>query len=75
MTQPEISSHVCEITKKFKTATISDIKSTNKIFKFIKNTPNHIKIPPFDLGSLEIRLYSDASFNNLPNGNSQVGDT
>ena len=52
------------------TATISDITSVNKVIKFIKNTPNHIKIPSLELGSLEIHLYTDASFNNLPDGGS-----
>ena len=64
-------SHLCEISTKIKTATISDIISVNKVIKFIKNTPSHIKIPSFDLGSLEIHPYSDASFNNLPDGGSR----
>ena len=73
MPRPEISFHVSEIRIKIKTATISDIISANKVIKFIKNTPSHIKIPSFDLRSLEINLYSTASFNNLHNGDSQGG--
>lgn len=49
------------------------ISKTYNVIKFIKNIPIHIKIPSFDLGSLEVHLYSDASFNNLPDGDSQGG--
>ena len=69
----EISFHVCEISTKVKTATTSDIISVNKVIKFIKSTPSHIKIPSFDLGSLEVHLYFDVSFNNLPDGGSEGG--
>ena len=71
MTQPEISFHVWKIRTKIKTATIADIISVNKVIKFIKNTSSHIKIPWFDLDSLEVHLDSDASFNNLSDGGSQ----
>ena len=73
MTRPEISFHICEISTKIKTATISDIVSLNKVIKFIKNTPSHIKIPSLDLDSLEIYLYSDINFNNLPDSGSHGG--
>ena len=56
MTRPGIIFHVCGT--KNKIAIISDIISVNKVIKFFKNTPSHIKIPSFDLGSLEINLYS-----------------
>ena len=73
MTRPEITFHVCEISTKIKTATISDIISLNKVIKFIKSAPSHIKIPSLDLDSLEMYLYSDISFNNLPDGGSHGG--
>ena len=63
MTRSEISFHVCEISIKIKTTTISDIISVNKVITFIKNTPppppqkkkntpSHIKIPSLELGSV-----------------------
>ena len=73
MSRPEISYNVCESSTKVKTATTSDIHSVNKVIKFIKTTPSHITIPPLDLESIQIHLYSDASFNNLPDGGSQGG--
>ena len=39
----------------------------------MQNTPTYIRIPTFNIESLCIKLYSDASFNNLQNGGSQGG--
>ena len=47
--------------------------SVNKIVKKVKNEPSVIHSPCLDPRSLHIRCYSDASFNNLPNGGSQGG--
>ena len=43
----------------------------NKTIKFVKSSPGYITIPKLDLPSLSIAAYSDSSFNNLANGNSQ----
>lgn len=37
-----------------------------------KNTNGFIKIPQFDKNSLKLKLFTDASFNNLSNGGSQT---
>ena len=39
----------------------------------MKSNKNCIKFPHLDLKTLQIKLFTDASFNNLPNGGSQGG--
>ena len=73
MSRPEISYHVCEISTRVKNATISEIHAINKIIKYVKSIPSYITIPTLDLEFLHLKLYSDASFNNLPDGGSQGG--
>ena len=64
---------VCETNTRVKDATFSDLIAANKVVKFIQNITTYIRIPTFDIESLNIKLYSDASFNNLTNGSSQGG--
>ena len=45
----------------------------NKVVKFIQNRTTYIRIHTIDMESLNIKLYSDATFNNLLNGSSQGG--
>ena len=73
MSRPKISYHLCETSTRVKNTTATDAHTINKVIKHIKNSPSHIKIPKSDLNSLEIQLYSDASFNNLPDRGSQGG--
>ena len=73
MLRPEISYHVCEISTRVKNAIITDIFTIEKVIQFTKSTPSHITIPAMNLESLQLLLYFDASFNNLPEGGSQVG--
>ena len=77
MTRSEISFHVCEISIKIKTTTISDIISVNKVIKFIKNTPPPKKKRTPQVTSkyhhLNSVLYYDASFNKLPDNSNQGG--
>ena len=73
MSRPEISYHVCEISTRVKNAAIADIFTINKVIKFIKPTPSYITIPVKNLESLQLLLYSDASFNNLPDRGSHGG--
>ena len=74
MTRSEISFHVCEISTKIKTATISDI-SVNKVIKFIKNNPSHMIWSWFHhlilVLILILALTIEANFMNLPNDDSQ----
>ena len=73
MTRPEINFFVCETSTRTKDATISDLISASKIVKFVKNTPIYICIPTLHFESVYIKLFSDASFNNLRNDGSQGG--
>ena len=73
MTRQEINSFVFETSTHVKDATVSVLIAANKIVKFIQNTTAYICIPTFDIESLNIKLYSDASFNSLPNSGSQGG--
>ena len=70
MTRLEISFFVCEISTRVKEATISDLIS-NQNSKVIQSTATYIHIPVLSLDSLNIKLLSEASFNNLTNGASQ----
>ena len=73
MSRPEIRYHVCDSSTRVKNPTIVDIFTINKVIKFIKSTPSHITIPVMNLESLQLLLYSGASFNNLREGGSQGG--
>ena len=73
MTRPEISFTVSEISSRIGSATLDDIKRINKTIKFIQNTPESLTIPKLDLNSIKLKVFTDASFNNLHNGNSQGG--
>ena len=71
MTRPEISYHIGKISARVKNGTPSDVHTINKAIKYIKNIPFHITVLVLDLSSSGIKLYSDASFNNLPHDKSQ----
>ena len=73
ISRPEISFQVSNISSKISNATISDIKEANKIIKFVKENKSHITFPSLDLKSTKIVMFSDASYNNIPDGNSQGG--
>ena len=73
ISQPDISFYVCDTSTKFQNATITDALKVNKVIKHLKSTTSFIKVPKFDKESLKLQLYTDASFNNLPNGGSQAG--
>ena len=72
MTRPEISYHIGKISASVKNGTPADVHTINKAIKYIQNIPFHMLcLPVLDLSSSGIKLYSDASFNNLPDGKSQ----
>ena len=71
--RPEISFDVCEASTKVTSAIIADIVKINKVIKYVKSTSSFIKFPKLQLDSLHIKTFTDASFNNLPNGGSQGG--
>mgnify|MGYP001796156622 CR=1 FL=1 len=73
ISRPDISFSVCEASTKFTSATVADIQYVNKIVRKVKNTPSFIRFPSFNQDTLRLQLFTDASFNNLPNGGSQAG--
>ena len=73
MTKPEFSFEVCYASTIVNSATISDITMLNKVLKDIKSEKSYIKFPSLNIDSLSIRIYTNISFNNLPNGGSQGG--
>lgn len=73
MTRPEISFYTCQISTHIKNATIAELLTTNKVIKFVKNSKGFIKFPKLDLKRLSVSAFTDASWNNLPNGGSQGG--
>ena len=73
ISRPDISFSVCEASTKFKQATVADVLYVNKIIKNLKNSKNAINFPQLNLNNIKLQLFTDAIFNNLPNGGSQAG--
>ena len=73
ISRPDISFSVCEASTKFKQATVADVLYVNKIIKNAKNSKNAINFSQLNLSNIKLQLFTDASFNNLPNGGSQAG--
>ena len=73
MTKPEFNFEVCYASTIVNSTTISDITKLNKVLKHIKSEKSYIKFPSLNIDSLSIRIYTDTSSDNLPNGGSQGG--
>ena len=73
MTKPEFSFKVCYANAIVNSETISDITKLKKVLKHIKSKESYIKLPSLNIDSLIITIYTNASFNNLPNKGSQGG--
>ena len=73
ISKPDISFSVCKASTKFKNATVADAYYIKKIIRKVRSTKNCIKFPCLSLKMLQLKLFTDASFNNLPNGGSQGG--
>ena len=69
ISRPDTSFSVYEASTK----TVADVYHVNKIIRNGKNTKNCIKSPHLDLKKLQLKLFTNASFNDLPNGGSQGG--
>ena len=52
---------------------MADVLYVNKIIKNAKNSKNAINFSQLNLSNIKLQLFTDASFNNLPNGGSQAG--
>ena len=74
ISRPDISFRVSEISSAIKEAKVSDLFKANKVLKYLKNTQSYIQFPNLsNIRNLRIVMYSDASYNNLPDGGSQGG--
>ena len=74
ISRPEISYDVCEASTNLKNANVDSLLKMNKIIRNVKNDSSYIKVPRFsDLKDLQLCVYADASFANLPEGKSQGG--
>ena len=71
--RPEISFYVCQLSTIINTATISDLIAVNKVIKFAINNPGYLKFSRLNIEGLSIKVFSDASWNNLPDGGSHGG--
>ena len=71
MTQPELSFKVCYDSTAVNSATISDITKLNKVLKHVMSEKSYMTFPSLNTDSLSIRIHTDASFKNFPNGGSQ----
>ena len=73
-TRPDIAYDVCQLSVRYKSATVSDIFIANKTIKRVKNNDLKLTFPKLiDNGEYILKVFSDSSFNNLPNGGSQGG--
>ena len=73
-TRGDIAFETCQIGSNIKNATVSDVKKANKCVKKLRNEEIKLLFP--SIGNIKKAMlcaYSDASFNNLPNGGSQGG--
>ena len=62
--------HTCGGSTRFKNSTVADAIRVNKIIQYLKNANSFVRIPQFDKHYLRLQIFTDASFNNLPNGGS-----
>ena len=73
ITRPDILFEVCQLSAAKNCATIKHIQLANKVIRKLKNTNISLKFPCLvkEISDCKLIVYSDASFNNLPNGGSQ----
>ena len=72
-TCPEDSFETCVANTRKNTPCVRDVNRLNKALKQLKSRTSNITFPNLNQKQLSIRLYTDASFKNLPNGGSQGG--
>ena len=73
MTRPEISFSVSQLSSHIAHATVSDLITANKVVKFVKSRSSFIKFPKVNVNNLCVKVFADASWNNLIDGGSQGG--
>ena len=73
ISRPEISFQVCFAASVSASATVNDAIQLNKTISRVQNSSSFITFPSMNLESTSIVVYTDGSFNSLPNGSSQGG--
>ena len=71
MSQPQISFEVCQASTRVKEATLADLIHINKVITKVQRERSYLHFPKLNLSSLHVRVKTDVSFNNLPDGGSQ----
>ena len=71
--RPDISFDTSNTCTKVNSMKIRDVIELNKVVKHVKNEKKQILFPTLDLNTIKLIVYTDASFNNLPDGDSQGG--
>lgn len=72
-TRPDMAVEVSLLSKKFKGAKTSDMRNLIKVTKKMMEKEVKIAINQLKGNSLKLEVYADASFNNVGDGNSQIG--
>lgn len=72
-TRPDVSFDVCELSLSVKGAKVEDMIKANKILSKVQSEKVSICYPSLELGNVCLKVYSDASFANMPGDASQEG--
>ena len=73
ITRPDLSFEVCQFSSRVKNATVEDIVQLNKVVFRAQKHNVSIRFPKLNINNVQLNVYADASFNNLPDGGSQGG--
>ena len=68
ISRPYISFYVYHISRKISKMKVRAVTLLNKIITHIKSEENRICFPNLDLNTVKLIVYTDACFNNLPDG-------
>jgi len=72
-TRPELSFEVSNLSKSCKKGTTRDMRKLIKTVKRAKELEGNIVMEKINKEGIEFEVYADASFNNVGDGNSQIG--
>ena len=73
MSKPGMAFHGCNLGTVQTNPKLSDLKRANKYSRDMKSDKVSLKFRCLHMSSIELIVYADASYGNLPNGGSQGG--
>ena len=73
LSKPEMSFMFCALSTVQKNPQVADFSKYHKAVRELRSTQSYIKINKLELSELQLAVFSDASFGNLPGGASQLG--